>query len=134
MVDLTRTDDPPLVVILLAALPGTRRDALVALLRALPEVQLGGVTAESSELLALSEKWQPDAIVTDANIWLNQPHIVQDIKQRAPKVRYVAIVDGPAQRDFCLQAGAHLSLLLSGLNELALRTVLELTHDRTASP
>lgn len=133
MVNVKETGDAPLVVILLAALPGTRRDALVALLRALPEVQLGGVTAESNELLALTEKWQPDAIVTDAHIWINQRQIVEAIKQRTPRVRYVAIVDGPAQRDFCLQAGAHLALLLSGLNELALRTVLELTHGSAAS-
>ncbi|MBK8050255.1 MAG: response regulator transcription factor [Anaerolineales bacterium] len=134
MVNVNETGDPHLVVILLVALPGTRRDALVALLRALPEVRVGGVTDESEELFALTEICHPDAILTDANIWVNQRHLADDIKQRTPDVRYLAIVDGPAQRDVCLQAGAHLALLRSGLNEQALRAVLELNNNNTASP
>ena len=123
MADMINAQGRRQVVILLAALPGTRRDALLALLRALPEVQIGGVTSTLTELLTLIERWQPDAVVIDESLCASQCCMAAVLVQMVPAARCVAVVDGPAQRDQCLREGAHLAFLRSGLTEQTLRSV-----------
>lgn len=110
--------------IVVAAAAGIRRDALVSLLRAQPNITVDAVVDDIAAVPCITAAGKTHVVILDTGLEPEKTvSLIQWLRQNTPAVRCIVLADNTALRATCLQAGAADVLLKGCLDETMLAVV-----------
>ncbi len=97
---------------LIVAGPGSLQNGLLALMTAMPQVEVVGEASSASAALEMVAEHHPDLVLLDGNLPGSEPWtLLQQIKDGCPVTRCIALAEDVAQQQEAEAAGADIALV-----------------------
>jgi DNA-binding NarL/FixJ family response regulator len=99
------------VRVIVLSLPGVGQESLLAVLEAVPDVEVVGRAGGGLSAVALVEETEPDAIVVDGGLAEDElVAFLRDVKRIHPQIRLIVLTHTTRQQREILHAGADAAL------------------------
>jgi DNA-binding NarL/FixJ family response regulator len=97
---------------LIVTAPGSLQNGLLALMTAIPQVEVVGEASSAPAALQMVAECSPDLVLLDGNLAGNEPWaLLWQIKNERPATRCIALADDVPQQQEAEAAGADIALV-----------------------
>ena len=115
----------PVTLALIVARPGPLRDSLQALMTTMPQIEIVAEANDSSALLRMGDRIQPDIVLLDASLPENRDWAaLGQIQEMWSQAWIIVLVESTSQQQQAQKAGADVALL-KGFPAARLAAIIE---------